>query len=54
MNDDVRRRLEEAGSRPTPHPDPAFADALEARLRAVHASLPADAPGAIVAADAVD
>jgi hypothetical protein len=43
VNDDMRRRLEEAGRRPVPPPDPAFADALEQRLLAVAASLPADA-----------
>lgn len=35
MSDDIGRRLEEAGRRPVPGPDPAFADALEARLLAV-------------------
>jgi len=35
MNDDIRRRLEDAGRQPVPGPDPAFADALEARLLAV-------------------
>ncbi len=40
MSDDVRRRLEEAGDRPAPPPDPGFADALEARLRAVAATIP--------------
>ena len=48
MNDDVRRLLEEAGERPVSAPDPAFADALEARLLAVAASVPsasASAPG---------
>ena len=44
MSDDVRRRLEDAGSREVPPPDVAFADALEARLRAVGASLPPAAP----------
>ena len=41
MNDDVSRRLDEAGRRPVPPPDPAFADALEARLGAVAATPPA-------------
>ena len=40
MSDDVRRSLEEAARRPVPPPDAGFADALEARLRAVAASLP--------------
>ncbi len=40
MSDDVRRSLDEAGRRPVPPPDPSFADALEARLRAVAASAP--------------
>ncbi len=44
MNDDLRRRLEEAGRRPVPGPDQAFADGLEARLLAVAASLPPVAP----------
>ena len=35
MTDDPRRQLEEAGRRPAPAPDPAFADRLEARLLAV-------------------
>jgi hypothetical protein len=43
MNDDLRRRLEDAGKRPVPGPDPAFADTLEARLRAI-ASEPAAEP----------
>ncbi len=41
MSDETRRRLEAAGERPVPPPDPGFADDLEARLRAVAASLPA-------------
>lgn len=45
MNDDVSRRLDEAGRRPAPPPDPAFADALEARLHAVAATMvPASTP----------
>lgn len=44
MSGDTRRRLEEAGRRPAPEPDPAFADALESRLRAVSASLPPEPP----------
>jgi hypothetical protein len=40
MSDDVRRALEDAGRRAAPDPDPAFGDALEARLLAVRASLP--------------
>ena len=40
MSADPRRRLEEAGQRPAPDPDPAFADALEARLLTMAASLP--------------
>ena len=44
MSDDVRRRLDEAGRRPAPSPDPAFADGLEARLRAVAASVPPAPP----------
>ncbi len=44
MSDDVRRRLEDAGSSPVAGPDAAFADALEARLRAVGASLPPHQP----------
>lgn len=36
MSDDMRRRLEDAGTRPVPAPAPGFADTLEARLRAVH------------------
>jgi hypothetical protein len=44
MSDDVRRRLEQAGRRPAPGPDPAFADALEARLLAVAASAPPPEP----------
>jgi hypothetical protein len=44
MTRDPRRHLEQAGARQTPAPDPAFADALEARLRAVAASLPPAAP----------
>ena len=35
MSDDIGRRLEEAGRRSAPGPDPAFADALEVRLLAV-------------------
>jgi hypothetical protein len=57
VSDETRRRLEAAGERPVPPPDPAFAAALEARLRAVAASLPAasgqagdPAPGATAAA----
>lgn len=44
MNDDLRRRLEDAGRRPTPPADPAFAEALEERLRAVAAGLPPAPP----------
>lgn len=44
MSDDIRHRLEEAGHRPVPEPDPVFADALAARLRAVAAGLPPAAP----------
>ncbi len=44
MNDDLRRTLEAAGSAPVPAPDPAFADALEARLLAQAESL-ASSPG---------
>jgi hypothetical protein len=40
VSDDLRRRLDEAGRRPAPPPDPAFADSLEERLLAVRASLP--------------
>lgn len=40
--DDMRRRLEETGRSAAPPPDPAFAQALEDRLRAVHATLRAD------------
>ena len=43
MNDDTRRRLEQAGGRPVPEPDPAFADRLEARLLAVAATSPVPA-----------
>ncbi len=47
MNDDPRRQLEEAGQRPAPAPDPAFADRLEARLLAVaQTATPPPAPGA--------
>jgi hypothetical protein len=42
MSDDTRRRLEAAGAREVPPPDAVFADELEARLRAVAASLPAE------------
>ena len=46
MNDDPRRQLEEAGQRPAPAPDPAFADRLEARLLAVaRTATPPPAPG---------
>ena len=38
MSRDVRRRLEDAGRQPVPDVDPAFAEALEARLLAVAAS----------------
>ena len=38
MNDDPRRQLEEAGQRPAPVPDPAFAEGLEARLMAIAAT----------------
>lgn len=44
MSDDVRRRLDEAASRPVPPPDPAFVSDLEARLQAVAASLPSTPP----------
>ncbi len=44
MNDDIRRRLEDAGRAPVPGPDPAFADALEARLLAVAAEPAAGRP----------
>lgn len=47
MNDDVRRRLDEAAHRPVPPPDPAFADALEERLSAVAASLPPEPPSTV-------
>jgi hypothetical protein len=40
MSRDVRRRLEDAGRQPVPDVDPAFADALEARLLAVAVSTP--------------
>ena len=40
MSRDVRRELEEAGRRQVPEPDPAFAEALETRLRAVAAAAP--------------
>ena len=40
MSGDTRRQLEDAGRRAVPGPDPGFADALEARLRAVGAGLP--------------
>lgn len=42
MSDDVTRRLDEAGRRPVPPPDPALAEALEARLWAVAASASAE------------
>ncbi len=35
MNDDLRHRLEDAGRRVVPEPEPGFADALETRLLAV-------------------
>jgi hypothetical protein len=44
VSDDVRERLEDAGSSPVTGPDPAFADALEARLRLVAATLPPHQP----------
>ena len=40
VSDETRRRLEQAGSRPVPQPDPEFADRLEARLLAVAATSP--------------
>jgi hypothetical protein len=40
VSDDPRARLEEAGRRPAPPPDPAFADRLEARLLAVAGTAP--------------
>jgi hypothetical protein len=45
VSDDTRRRLEDAGRRPAPPPDPAFAERLEARLLAVAATPPAPEPG---------
>ncbi len=46
MSTDPRRDLEEAGRRPAPPPDPAFAERLEARLLAVARSdVPAPVPG---------
>ena len=46
MSTDPRRDLEEAGRRPAPPPDPAFAERLEARLLAVARSdSPAPVPG---------
>lgn len=39
--DELTRRLDEAGGRAAPPADAAFADALEARLRSVHAGLDA-------------
>lgn len=47
MSDDVSRRLEEAGRRPVPSPDPAFAGALEVRLRAAVTDSPTAAPSPI-------
>jgi hypothetical protein len=44
MNDDIRRILDAAGERPVASPDPAFAEALEARLLAVAASIPEPTP----------
>jgi len=44
MSRDVRRELEEAGRRAAPDPDPAFTDALDARLRAIAASTPPASP----------
>ncbi len=40
MSDDMQKRLEEAGGRPVPPPDPAFAERLEARLLAVGGTSP--------------
>jgi hypothetical protein len=40
VSDETRRRLEQAGSRPVPQPDPEFAERLEARLLAVAATSP--------------
>jgi hypothetical protein len=46
VSDDVRRRLDDAARRPVAGPDPAFGDALEARLVAVAGSIPPPpAPG---------
>jgi len=46
VRDDTRRRLEEAGRRPAPPPNPAFADRLETRLVAVaRTATPAPDPG---------
>jgi hypothetical protein len=47
MSDDVSRRLDGAGHRPVPPPDPAFAATLEARLRAAVADMPTAAPGPV-------
>ncbi len=44
MNDDVRRRLEEAGRAPAPGPRPGFADELEERLLTVARTTPAAEP----------
>jgi len=41
---DPRSKLQQAGARHAPQPDPAFADALEARLRAVPTSMPPAPP----------
>jgi hypothetical protein len=40
VSDDTRKRLEDAGRRPVPPPDPAFAERLEARLLAVASTSP--------------
>lgn len=43
--DELHQRLRAAADSPAPGADPAFAAALEQRLRAVHHSLPDDLPG---------
>jgi hypothetical protein len=45
--DELHERLRAAADAPAPGADPAFAAALEQRLRAVHHSLPDDLPGRI-------
>jgi len=44
MSRDIRHELEKAGRRPAPDPDPAFAEALQARLLAVAATGPRTSP----------